>query len=241
MPDDQSVAIRDREPGPPSLLNFIASAVTDPQIDVTKLQALLDMQKQVVAAEAKRVFQVELHDAQREMPRVSKLGTIDTGKGIMKFARWQDVDTVLRPIMERHGFALSFTSEAREGGGAVVTATLQHILGHEMTAAMSLPLDTGPGRNNLQALGSTLSYGKRYLAEMLFNIVRADEDNDGNGAPDRPEYLTDGEIAELNGLMKETNTDPKRFQAFVGMSLDKVAGSRFVELKTALLGKKKKG
>lgn len=236
---DSQLTVSERTP--PSLLNFIASAVTDPAIDVTKLQALLDMQKQVVAAEAKRVFQVALHSAQREMPRVSKLGTIDTGKGIMKFARWSDIDLVLRPIMERHGFALSFTSDAREGGGAVVTATLQHLLGHEMTASMSLPLDTGPGRNNLQALGSTLSYGKRYLAEMLFNIVRIDEDNDGNGAPDRPEYLTTGEIGELNGLIKETKTDPKRFEAFVGLPLDKVAGSRFVELKTLLQAKRKKG
>lgn len=228
------------EPDPPSLLNFIALAVHDPQIDVTKLQALLDMQKQVVADEAKRVFQVALHSAQREMPRVSKLGTIDTGKGIMKFARWQDVDTVLRPVMERHGFALSFTSAPREGGGAMVKATLQHLLGHEMTAEMSLPLDTGPGRNNLQALGSTLSYGKRYLAEMLFNIVRADEDNDGAGHTGAF-YLTDAEIGELNGLMKETKTDPKRFEAFVGMPLDKVEGKRFIELKTLLQAKRKKG
>jgi hypothetical protein len=44
---------------------------------------------------------------------------------------------------------------------------------------MVLQLDTGPGRNQNQAMGSTLSYGKRYTAEMLLNIVREGEDTDG--------------------------------------------------------------
>lgn len=241
MSDDQALAIIDPPlPPPSSLINVIAQAVHDPSVDVGKMQALIDMQRQVMADQAKQSFGIALHAAQREMPRVFKLGTIDTGKGIMKFARWQDVDAGLRPIMERHGFALSFTSASREGGGATVTATLHHIDGHSMPSDLSLPLDTGPGRNNLQALGSTISYAKRYLAEMLFNIVRQDEDNDGNGAPDRPEYLTDPEIVELRALMKRSNTEEKRFVAFVGMPLDKVAGTRFQELKIALEGKLKR-
>lgn len=235
LDDNQTVAIVENQP---SLLNFIAAAVNDPAVDVTKLQALLDMQKQVVAAEAKRSFGIALHAAQREVPRVVKRGVIDTGKGKMAFAKWSDVDEALRPIMDAHGFALTFTSSPRDGGGATVTATLQHILGHSMTAEIALPLDTGPGRNNLQAIGSTLSYGKRYLAELLFNIVRVDDDDDGTtgGA----EYLTNAEIGELRALMKRTNTDEKRFVAFVGMPLDQVPGKRFTELKIALEGKLKK-
>ena len=50
---------------------------------------------------------------------------------------------------------------------------------------MPLPPDVGPGRNALQAMGSTLSYAKRYLAEMLFNIVRENEDDDGQAGGTR--------------------------------------------------------
>ena len=44
------------------------------------------------------------------MPRVAKNGTIrlGEGKGVIPFATWEDMDTALRPVMQRHGFSLSF-------------------------------------------------------------------------------------------------------------------------------------
>jgi hypothetical protein len=51
---------------------------------------------------------------------------------------------------------------------------------------MQLPIDSygsGTGRNELQARGGTLAYGKRYTAEMLLNIVREGDDTDGQSGP----------------------------------------------------------
>jgi hypothetical protein len=48
---------------------------------------------------------------------------------------------------------------------------------------MELPFDNSGSKNTVQAIGSSVSYGKRYVLCMLLNISTGGEDNDGNGAP----------------------------------------------------------
>lgn len=206
----RSVAISDQAPA--SLLNFIAQAVTDPNIDVTKLETLLKMKREVEADEAKREFIAAFGRLSAVLPRIKKDGSIDLGKGKpIPFARWEDIDEIIRPLMAAEGFTLSFNStpRAETGGGLVVEATLMHRDGHTRTASMALPLDTGPGRNNLQAVGSTLSYGKRYTAEMVLNIVRQGADDDGKRGGMK--FITKDQATEIDGLLTKTNSDRLRF------------------------------
>lgn len=170
--------------GPGALLSAIMQLAANPAVDVEKFERLLAMQERMEAKQAEREFNTALHLAQQEMPRVQKNGTIrlvkdGVDKGSIPFAKWEDVDAALRPIMTKHGFSLSFDTTQREGGGAVITGMLRHVAGHQKASSIGLALDTGAGRNNNQAMGSTISYGKRYIAEMLFNIVREGTDDDG--------------------------------------------------------------
>ncbi len=152
-----------------------------------------------------------------KMPRVRKNGKVDLGSGkSYPFAKWEDIDRIIRPMMDAEGFTLQFTSQMREGGGLVVIGTLKHRQGHSVTADMPLPLDTGPGRNNLQANGSTLSYGKRYCAEMLLNIVREGDDDDGARGGSEP--ITDEECAELARGLTETKSNTDAFLSFMGVT-----------------------
>jgi hypothetical protein len=78
---------------------------------------------------------------------------------------------------------------------------------------MPLPLDNGPGRNNLQAMGSTLSYGKRYCTEMLLNIVRegADDDGETGGA----EFITPQQASSIRVELEEVGGDVEKFLAML--------------------------
>jgi len=197
--------------GPGALLAAIVQLAKDPAIDVAKLSALMQMQERMEAREAERRFT----DALMRLPpiHVKKNGTIDLttkedraanrpGRSV-PFARWEDMAAIIEPLLEAEGFRLSFDSVSRvgEGGGLVVTGTLLHRDGHSRSASMPLALDTGPGRNNLQAMGSTLSYGKRYTTEMLLNIVRDRDDDDGARGGAR--YITEEQAAELRRLSQE--------------------------------------
>lgn len=255
MPREETGAMTVQpEPTPPvrveqTMDDFIAMALRDSSIDVTKLEALLRMKREAVAEQAKVEFYEALHAAQAEMPQVERLGVVrliaKDGRdlGTYNFAKWEDMDRVLRPIMERHGFTLDFDMKQRtgDGGGAEVTATLTHARNgrtHSMTRAVSLALDSGAGRNNLQAMGATISYAKRYLAEMLFNIVRKGVDDDGISADKK--YITAEQAEELRLKSKQAKRDEGSLldRLFKGTvrSFDEVETGAFVVVKNMLDG-----
>ncbi len=220
---DQSVATRsdstlmlqpDNE-----FLHMLERLAINPDVDVAKLSALLDMKERVADKQAEREFNAAMVQLQMVLPRVKKNGFVNKTKagdpagsgGGYNFATWEDMDTVLRPLMREYGFVLSFNSEppGREGGGAWVIGTLLHIGGHSREARINLTLDSGAGKNSLQAMGSTLSYGKRYVAEMLFNIVRegADDDATTGGII----YVSAAKAKEIDDLITTTRIDRTAF------------------------------
>jgi hypothetical protein len=226
-------------PEPPtSLLGAIIAASRDRSIDVAKLQALMTMQERIEERQAKREFIVAYARLSGKMPRVKKNGTIDlgAGKGSIPFAKWEDMDKIIRPLMAEEGFSLSFNSAARteQGGGLIVSGELMHRDGYSRQASIPLPLDTGPGRNNLQAGGSTLQYGKRYVAEMLLNIVREGADDDGKTGADLG-TISDEQKAELIALMsqaaallkKPDEFAPRLLKRLKVETLDELPASRF--------------
>jgi hypothetical protein len=223
------------------MVSFVRGAMSDPSVDATKLREVLLIWREMEADQAKILFKVALHAAQAEMPRVSKNGTIEMGtKGSIPFARYEDMDTVLRPIMHKHGFSLLFDTVHRDGGGAVIVGELEHTGGHSKFCSIPLPLDSGPGRNNLQAMGSTISYGKRYIAEMFFNIVREGVDDDGKRGG--TVCITEVEAEELLALITVTDTDEGRFLALMCAddvrAVSEVERRDFARLKNALTTKR---
>jgi ERF superfamily len=214
-------------PAPISILNIIAQAATDPAVDVVKMTALLDMQERVMVKQAEAEFNASL---MRIPPiYVKKNGVIDltskddraAGRANVRsvpFARWEDISKVIQPMLEAEGFRLLFNAEPRQGdgGGLIVTGTLLHRSGHSHSARMPLALDSGPGRNNLQAMGSTLSYGKRYCTEMLLNIVREDEDDDGRDGGKK--YIELEQAERIEALITETKTDRTRFMQYFNIA-----------------------
>lgn len=212
----------DAAPEPPAnnMLAVIERAAVNPAVDVQKMQQLLDMSERLQVRQAEIEFNQALARLSARMPRVKKNGRVELGqgKGSYPFAKWEDIDRIIRPLMTEEGFTLSFNSAARtaDGGGLIVTGTLLHRDGHSIAASIPLALDTGPGRNNLQAMGSTLSYGKRYCAEMLLNIVREGDDDDGVAGGSEP--ISDEECAELSRGLQETKSNLDIFLDYMGVA-----------------------
>lgn len=225
-----------------SLLNIIATAAENPNVDVVKLQALLDMQERVVAKQAEGAFNKALARLSANMPRVKKNGRVDLGKGGggYDFAKWEDMDAVIRPLMRQEGFTLSFNTASKDGGGATILGTLLHEDGHSRTVSIPLALDSGAGRNNLQAMGSTLSYGKRYCAEMLLNIVREGVDDDGqDGGTDR---ITADEAAQIRKELDDLGGSHAGFLKYMGVgSIEQIKAADFRKAVASLATKRRQG
>lgn len=198
------------------MVAFLERAVKDPSIDVSKLKALIEIQVDIEDRRKEAEFQTAMVAISNAIPQVGKNGRVDLkDKGSYAFARWPDMDRVLRPLMAEHGIRLSFTTQQRDGGGAVVIATATHNNGKSTSAEVHLPLDTGPGRNNLQATGSTISYGKRYGAEMLFNIVRVDAPEEDDGMSFGADTISHEQFAELLSMMPDAGTTEENFADYL--------------------------
>jgi hypothetical protein len=227
------------------VLDAVIAAAADPNVDVAKMRELLSLQKELMAMQAEQAFARAF--ARIPTIRVKKNGRIDlpskkTGEiGQVPFAKWEDMMAVVGPILEAENFRLIFDSQPRttEGGGLIVTGTLMHVDGHSKSASIPLALDTGPGRNNLQAMGSSLSYGKRYTTEMLLNIVREGDDDDVKRGGMR--FITDAQVEDIDALIVETKTSLPQFLHFWGLAhLANMPEANFVPAKNMLEQRKRR-
>lgn len=189
------------------VMNFIGTAIADPNTDVQKLRALLDMQREVRAENAQALFSEAMFRVQAKLKPMMRSRTVKLVKdgrdlGSYNFLPAEDIDDILRPLLEENGLWEVFTTEPRsDGAGLVGFLEVTHLAGHSRKVSMPLPLDTGAGRNNLQAYGSTTSYLRRYLREMMFSIIRKGADDDGKRAGEK--FITKEQADELRTMAKE--------------------------------------
>ena len=221
-------------------LTMIERMATNKDVDVAKLNALLDLQERLLTKkseqEANEAFAVVCHN----MPRITKRGAIDFGKATkpIPYAKWEDVQDAIRPIYEAEGFTLTFDSDAKEGGGLVFHAILQHKNGNVRKSSIALPLDTSGGKQNIQGIGSTASYGIRYATRNLFNLVFEGEDDDG--VKGGMTFITLDQMKKVNALIAETGTDITRFlRTFEIAELQNMQTSQFPVAINLLMAKPK--
>lgn len=168
------------------VLNMLERVLTAPDFDMDRAERLWAMQKEVRAEQAKASF-IDANSAmQGELPSIPKRGEIKNNSGNVqsKYALWEDVNTAIKPILMRHGFALSFLVN-QNGNAITITGILSHRDGHREVTDITLAPDSSGSKNAVQAVGSAISYGKRYTASALLNITSHGEDDDGHMAGDR--------------------------------------------------------
>jgi hypothetical protein len=214
--------------------------IADPNIGADKLEILLKMQREIIETQQREAFHEDFIALAAELPQVERKGRVDLmakdGRrlGGYQYARWEDMDSALRPIWTKHGFGITFSTFNRDGQ-TVVCGKLLHKGGHFETAELPLHPDKGPGRNDMQAMGSGVSYTKRYLAELLLNIVRKGLDDDG--IKSGLERISAQEVADLAQLIADAGTEPDRFlhTMLTGVeSLEEVQARDYARLVNAL-------
>lgn len=171
-----------------SLIQAIATAARDPNVDAEKMERLHGMYERIKNRADEQAFNAAMNAAQREMGRVSADAINPQTRS--QYATYGKLDAAVRPIYTRHGFSISFNEgdDAPEGYARIL-AYVSHSAGHTRTYKMDMPADGkgakgGDVMTKTHATGSAHSYGRRYLLKDIFNIAIGEEDNDGNGAGD---------------------------------------------------------
>lgn len=160
------------------MLEMMERLATNKDVDVVKLQALIDMQKDIVSINAKAAFNAAFAKLQQALPTVLEKGKTNNGH----YARLEDIIETVRPILGEHGFSLSHRTEWPDKTQVKVIGILTHEQGFSRESEFLGSADTSGNKNAIQALGSAVSYGRRYTTKDLLNIVTKHEDDDGRKA-----------------------------------------------------------
>ena len=171
-------------PSGASLWRVIEHAAADPSVDLDRLDRLSTVYERMVSREAETKFNAALVKLQPKLPVLDERGAITDLNGKLRatYATWEDTVDVIRPLLARHGFSLTFRPGRSAGGVPVVTGVLRHRAGHKEEAEIELPADVSGDKNPVQAVGSTMSYGQRYVTRMLLNLTSRGDDDDGEAA-----------------------------------------------------------
>jgi len=198
-----------------AIIQMIERAALNPAVDIDKMERLLAMQERVIDRNAKGAFTSALAQMQPKLPVITERGQISTDKGATvqsTFAKWEDINDAIRPLLAEYGFALNFRIK-RTDAIVAVTGVLSHREGHSDETTIELSVDSSGNKNGVQAVGSSISYGKRYAAVALLNITsRAPQDRDDDGqAGGDPEWISADEVSELLALIEDVGADRGRF------------------------------
>lgn len=212
------------------MVSMIERIAMDPGSDLAKLEKMMEMKERHEASQAKAQFSAAFARASAEFPSIALRGH-DKHKDT-RYAKLEDILSGVRPVLSKHGFALSFSTEVT-ADTVTVTAELSHEAGHSKTNSMPLPRDTGAGRNAVQAVGSSQTYGQRYTAQAILGLSLGDDD-DGNAAGS-PETITEDQYHELRDMIEKAGiTDDVVCKAEKIANLPELPASSFERIRNKL-------
>jgi hypothetical protein len=119
-----------------------------------------------------------LASAQLEMSSASKNCTNPHFKS--KYADINDFLLAVRPFLAKQGIATSQMPDVKDGVIVLETMLIHKASGQWLKS--TLPINIKPGGNEMQALGSVLTYLRRFCLSAISGIASEEEDDDGNGA-----------------------------------------------------------
>ncbi len=201
---------------PTPVLSILERAI-DKGVDVDTMEKLLAMQEREKSNRAREAYNVAMKACQELMPTVvrDRMNT-HTKK---KYATLESVSESIKPVYTKHGFSLSYgTAQSPKDNHVRIVCDCMHDAGHTQQYQLDCPYDTDGAKGTanktpIQGMGSAVSYGRRYLKLMIFDVVIEEEDDDGNSGA----KVSDEHIATLSEWIESTNTDLPRFLNWMGI------------------------
>jgi len=192
-----------------SLIAAIERAARDPSVDLDKFERLMAMSERINARNAEQAYNAAMAAAQEEMRPIAANANNPQTKS--RYAKYDALDNAVRPIYSKHGFSLSFYQGEGAPEGCIRVQCKVSCGGHTERPYLDMPADGkgakgGDVMTKTHATGAGVTYGRRYLLGMIFNLV-VGEDDDGNGAGNTAERITSDQLAQIEKLAAEVGAD----------------------------------
>lgn len=185
-------------------------------VDTEQIKQLMELQREWKADRAREAFVQAMSDFRSESIKIIKhRGVRYDGELKYKYASLGDILEIVVPKLSEH--QLSHRWETKQDG-PLITATciITHVLGHSEQATLSASPDPSGGKNNVQAIGSSVMYLQRYTFLAATGLATKDEDDDGRGS-EPPESITAEQANEIEKRIDAIKTSRPVFMRWLGV------------------------
>jgi hypothetical protein len=166
------------------VFDSIVRAMNTPGFDPQALERMYAFHRQMKADTAEDAYWQAMRECQLDMKPIQRKAWNPHTKSY--FAKIWTIQEETKPIYERHGFGLSFTTEGHVNPRVqIMVCTVSHKAGHRQTYRMEGGIDdkgpSGSGnKTEIQGALSTSTQLRKKLFELIFDLILTDDDNDGN-------------------------------------------------------------
>jgi hypothetical protein len=173
----------------PTPMHLIELAVSK-GADANQLAVLMDLQLRWEANEAKKAFESAFEKFKANAPAIVKTKHVSfanrTGdKTDYWHAELDKITDILSESLRSYGIIQQWKT-SDQNGRTTVTCILKGFGHTEEGSTLSGPSDTSGGKNNIQAIGSTVTYLQRYTLLTTCGLAAKGADDDGktDGLPE---------------------------------------------------------
>lgn len=192
-----------------ALISMIERMASDPTVDIARLEKILELRERVEERNARIAFASAVANAKAEIRPVARNAT---GHNAKKYADFSAIAREVDPILSKHG--LSYRFRSKQADKIAVACILSHCDGHSEETELTAPSDKTGNKNDIQAIGSTLTYLQRYTLVLSLGLASS-VDDDGKAAgrrQDEDAWDMDPEtVAYVRTLLTETNSSEDQF------------------------------
>lgn len=137
--------------------------------------------------------------------------TKDTKAHNYNYADLGQVLSIVRPLLSQHALSFIQCAEKRDEANVVVETTLMHESGEWVCSELVMPISKGS--NISHAVGSAISYARRYALTAMLGIAQQDDDSHGgahfNQKPPVPPALSREIVESISHLRQHYDNDDK--------------------------------
>lgn len=194
-----------------SIIEIAKECAMNPLVDAGKMREVIAMAREEQNRIDDRVFQLAKMEVQNQIPPITRDSLNKHTSS--KWARLEKISAIADPVIRRHGFSLSYGSaDCPLANHYRITCDVTHTpTGYTKHYWIDVGMDSegakGGGTKSLaQGSGSSVTYARRYLKVMIFDINIVGEDFDGKRFTVEPKH-----VDRSNGAETETG-NPKGSQ-----------------------------
>lgn len=222
-------------------------AAMERDLSVEKLERFMALYEKWQADQARRAYYRAMAAFHAECPDIEKNKHVEyptrdsSGDVSYWHATLGHIVGQVNPVLGRHGLAFSWQTE--QEGIITVHCDVFHQDGHTVRTTLTGAPDASGKKNDIQKVGSTITYLQRYTLMAALGLATMDQDDDGIAAGQPAEdVVSEEQAAELKKLIEETGADTLKFLEAAGgyACVDDLPARKFNGAKLRLMERREK-